>query len=51
MARMGDYRKREDKKPKKDARKIAPAIDIIAPPVEVEVIRTKGKKTKEGEEE
>ena len=52
MARVGDYGKRENKKPKKDARKMtAPSIDIIAPPVEVEVIKTKGKKIKEGEEE
>lgn len=51
MARMGDYRRRETKKPKKEAKKLAPMVDIISPPVEVEVIKTKGKKPREGEEE
>ena len=41
MGRQGDYTKREKKKGKKDAKKIAP-ISIIAPPVEVQVIK-KGK--------
>ena len=41
MGRSGDYSKREKKKGKKDAKKIAP-ISIIAPPVEVQVIK-KGK--------
>lgn len=51
MGRQGDYTHREKKKSKKDARKIAP-VTIIAPPVEVEVIR-KGKRRegKEPEEE
>jgi len=47
-----DYRHREPKKQKKDARKIAP-VDIIQPPVQVEVVK-KGKKKREeaeGEEE
>ncbi len=41
MGRQGDYSKREKKKGKKDPKKIAP-ITIIAPPVEVQVIK-KGK--------
>jgi hypothetical protein len=41
MGRQGDYSKREKKKGKKEAKKIAP-VTIIAPPLEVEVIR-KGK--------
>jgi hypothetical protein len=49
MGRQGDYTKREKKKQKKDAKKIAP-VTIIAPPVEVEVIR-KGKKREPEEEE
>ena len=44
-----DYRHRESKKPKKDAKKIVP-INIIQPPVQVEVIG-KGKKKREGVEE
>ncbi|MDD5126644.1 MAG: hypothetical protein PHR43_00860 [Dehalococcoidales bacterium] len=51
MARMGNYQRHENRKPKKDAKKIAPAIDIITTSPEVEVIKTKGKKPKEGEEE
>jgi hypothetical protein len=41
MGRTGDYSKREKKKGKKDAKKIAP-ITILAPPAEVQVIK-KGK--------
>ena len=44
-----DYRKRETKKPKKDAKK-AVSTNITPPPVTVEVIK-KGRKPKEGEEE
>ena len=44
-----DYRHREPKKQKRDAKKIAP-IEIIQPPVQVEIIK-KGKKKREGEEE
>lgn len=44
-----DYRHREPRKQKKDAKKIAP-VQIIQPPAQVEVIR-KGKKPREGEEE
>ncbi len=44
-----DIRRKEAKKPKKDAKRL-PQADIIPPmPVEVEVIRKKGKK--QGEEE
>ena len=43
-----DYRHREPKKPKKDAKKIA-ATPILQPPVTVEVIK-KGKKEREEEE-
>jgi len=43
-----DYRHREPKKPKKDAKKIA--TTILPPPVTVEIIK-KGKRQKEGEEE
>ncbi len=47
-----DFRKREAKKQKKDNKKIAPvSTTILTPPPEVEVIKTKGKKFKEGEEE
>ncbi len=45
-----DYRHREPKKPKKDAKKILP-ITIIQPPVEVEVIKKGKKKREEVEEE
>ena len=44
-----DYKNRETKKPKKDSKKL-PQISILAPPVEVEVIK-KGKKKKDWEEE
>jgi len=44
-----DYRHREPKKPKKDAKKILPT-NIVQPPMTVEVIK-KGKKQEEGEEE
>ena len=43
-----DYRHRETKKPKKDAKKISPAT-ILAPPAGVEVIK-KGKKEEKEEE-
>lgn len=43
-----DYRKKEQKKPKKDAKKLPP-INITPAPVNVEVIR-KGKKREEAEE-
>lgn len=42
-----DYRKREPKKPRKDAKKIS--ISILPPPVIVEVVK-KGKKRIEEEE-
>ena len=42
-----DYRKREQKKPKKDTRKLSP-ITITPAPINVEVIR-KGKKKEEAE--
>ena len=42
-----DYRKREPKKPRKDAKKIT--ISILPPPVSVEVVK-KAKKRKEEEE-
>ena len=44
-----DFRKREEKKPKKDAKKKSVSISFEQP-AEVEVIR-KGKKPKEDEEE
>ena len=44
-----DYRHRESKKTKKDAKKI-PSTAILTPPVTVEVIK-KGKKEREEEEE
>ncbi len=44
-----DFRRKEAKKPKKDAKKL-PTPDIMPPmPAEVEVIRKKGKKQEEGE--
>jgi hypothetical protein len=48
MGRQGDFAHREKKKGKKDPKKIAP-ITVIAPPVEVEVIRKK-RKPREDEE-
>lgn len=44
-----DYRHRESKKPKKDAKK-TPVTTIIQPPATVEVIK-KGKQDKEKEKE
>jgi len=45
-----DIRRREAKKPKKDAKKPA-QMDVLQPmPTEVEVIKTKGKKPREEEE-
>jgi hypothetical protein len=44
-----DYRHREPKKTKKDAKKISPAA-ILPPPMTVEVVK-KGKKKPESEEE
>lgn len=44
-----DYSQREKKKTKKEAKKLPP-VTIMAPPVEVEVIR-KGKKREPDEEE
>ncbi len=44
-----DYRHREQKKSKKDTKKLSPDI-ILHMPVEVEVVK-KGKKKKEEEEE
>ncbi len=42
-----DFRRKEAKKPKKDTKKL-PHSDILPPmPVEVEVIRKKGKKQEE----
>jgi hypothetical protein len=41
MGRQGDYSKREKKKGRKDIKKL-PSVNIIVPPVEVQVIR-KGK--------
>jgi hypothetical protein len=43
-----DYRHREPRKPKKDAKKIS-AETILPPPVTIEVIK-KGKKEDRGEE-
>lgn len=45
-----DFRNREPKKPKKDARKVSP-ITIIPPPVSVEVVKKGKKKREEVEEE
>ena len=44
-----DYRHREPKKPKKEAKKLPP-VTILSAPVEVEVIK-KGKKQREEPEE
>ncbi|MFH0846534.1 MAG: hypothetical protein V1894_00540 [Chloroflexota bacterium] len=46
-----DIRQREAKKPKKDARKVTSSVVIPAPVPEVQVIKTKGKKPQEEEEE
>ncbi len=43
-----DYRHREPKKPKKDARKL-PATTILPPPMTVEVIKKAKKERKEEE--
>lgn len=45
-----DYRWRERKKSKKDAKKISP-ITIVPPEATVEVIKPKGKKERPPEEE
>ncbi len=45
-----DYRHREPKKPKKDAKKI-PTATILPTPMTVEVIKKKRKERKEEEEE
>jgi len=45
-----DYRHREPKKPKKDAKKISP-VTVMLPPVQVEVIKKGKKKREEVEEE
>ena len=45
-----DYRHREPKKLKKDARKVS-APDILPPPMTVEVVRKERKERKEEEEE
>ena len=50
MARRGDYRQRETKKPKKDAKKISP-VDILETPASVEVIGKGHKKKKQDEAE
>ncbi len=47
----GDYRWKEAKKPKKDAKKIVTAASVLQPTPEVEVIKVKGKKEKPPEEE
>jgi len=45
-----DYRHRESKKPKKDAKKLSP-LDILTGSVtNVEVVKKKGKKKEAGEE-
>ena len=44
-----DYRHREAKKPKRDARKISP-VTIVPLPVNVEVIKKSKKKREEAEE-
>jgi hypothetical protein len=40
-----DYRHREPKKPKRDAKKV-PATTILPPPTTVEVVKKKGKEEK-----
>ncbi len=49
MAPRGDFRHREAKKPKKDAKKAVVSTSVIQETPEVEVLKVKGKKTKEGE--
>ncbi len=44
-----DYKQREQKKAKKDAKKVSP-VTIVTTPVEVEVIK-RGKKKRDEEEE
>jgi hypothetical protein len=44
-----DYRKREQKKPKKDNRKL-PQVSILPTPISVEVIKKKRKREEEEEE-
>ena len=44
-----DFRHREPKKPKKDAKKVS-ATTILTPPITVEVIKKGKKETKEEEE-
>ncbi|MDP3878799.1 MAG: hypothetical protein Q8Q07_00635 [Dehalococcoidales bacterium] len=44
-----DYRQRESKKPKKDARKI-PTTNVLQPPTTVEVVK-KGKKEREEDDQ
>ena len=39
-----DFRHRETKKTKKEAKKLAPPLTIINPPVEVEIIKKKGRR-------
>ncbi len=48
MAGRGNFAGREKKKPKKDARKIAP-VTISQAPVEVELVRKKRKNREEEE--
>jgi hypothetical protein len=50
MARRGDYRHRETKKPKKDSKKIPP-VDILEAQAPVEVIGKSHKKKKQEEVE
>ncbi len=45
-----DYRNRESKKPKKEAKKLPPITTILETPAGVEVVK-KGKKDREAEEE
>jgi hypothetical protein len=48
MPRRGDYKHREAKKPKKDAKKIPP-VEILETPASVEVIGKGSKKKKQDE--
>ena len=47
MARRGDYRRKESKKPKKGAKKLAAHVLDAPPPVQV--IKSKGSKSAEGD--